>query len=75
MAPAATLADGGVILIVVSTGELTVTADEPLLPLAVAVMVALPPATPVTTPACETVAAAAFELDHVKLIPDMPLPN
>jgi hypothetical protein len=64
-------------VIVVRTGDgaVTVTADEPLLPLALAVMVALPPATPVTTPACETVAAAAFELDHVKLIPDMLLPN
>jgi hypothetical protein len=62
--------------IVVSTGDgaVTVTADEPVFPLAAAVMVALPPATPVTTPACETVAATAFELAHVKLIPDMLLP-
>jgi hypothetical protein len=42
-------------------GAVTVTAAEPWIPSLVAVMVALPAATPVTTPFADTVAAPVFE--------------
>jgi hypothetical protein len=47
----------------------TVTVDEPLLPSLVAVIVADPAATPVTTPLKETVAMPVLELDHVTARP------
>jgi hypothetical protein len=47
--------------VTVATGTgVTVTVDEPLLPSAVAVIVAVPTATAVTTPDCETVAMFVF---------------
>ena len=40
----------------------------------VAVIVAVPSATEVTSPAEDTVAALEFEVDHVTVAPDMVLP-
>jgi hypothetical protein len=40
----------------------------------VAVMVALPSATEVTSPADDTVAALEFEVDHVTVAPEMVFP-
>jgi hypothetical protein len=58
------------------TGE-TVSVAEPFTPSLVAVIVALPAATPVTRPVELIVAAAVFELDHVTARPvsSLPLPS
>src|SRR5437867_718599 len=51
------------VMVTDATGTLdTVTAAVPLCPSLVAVIVAVPPATPVTRPLADTVASAAFEL-------------
>ena len=55
-------------------GVVTVTADVPLLPSDVAVMVAEPAATPVTSPLPFTVATAVLLLDQVTTRPDNGLP-
>src|SRR5438270_928305 len=55
-------------------GVVTVTADVPLLPSDVAVMVAEPAATPVTSPLPFTVATAVLLLDQVTTRPDSGLP-
>jgi hypothetical protein len=52
-------------VLTVCVGELTVTDAVALLPPIVTVMVAVPAATPVTTPEVDTVAALVFELVHV----------
>jgi hypothetical protein len=44
----------------------TVTVEDPLFPSAVAVIVAVPGATPVTTPDADTVAVAALLVPHVR---------
>ena len=41
--------------------------DAPVLPLALAVTIAVPAATPVTRPVCVTVATEPFDVDHVKV--------
>jgi hypothetical protein len=48
----------------VGGGAVTVTDDVDDFVSAVAVMITLPAATPVTRPVCETVATDWFELDH-----------
>src|SRR5437764_12442102 len=55
-------------------GVVTVTADVPVLPSDVAVMVAEPAATPVTSPLPFTVATAVLLLDQVTTRPDNGLP-
>jgi hypothetical protein len=74
--PATTEADGGATLTVVTTGgaALTVIEAEPDLPELVAVMFAVPAATPLTTPAEFTVAAEALSVDHVTVWPDIAFP-
>jgi hypothetical protein len=52
----------------------TVMPDVPDFPELVAVIVAEPAATPVTTPLEFTVAAAALLVDHVTVCPDITLP-
>ena len=64
VAPTATLAVAGA-TVTVATGADTTTAAVPLLPSDVAVMVAVPGATAVTTPLVETVAMAALLDVHV----------
>ena len=61
---------------VVTTGgeAVTVIADVPDLPELVAVIVAEPAATPVTTPVEFTVAAAALLVDHVTVCPAITFP-
>jgi hypothetical protein len=65
--PATTDADAGATATVVTTGGAVATVMEavPDLSAAVAVIVAEPAATPVTTPLEATVAAAVLLLDHV----------
>jgi len=55
----------------------TVTVEMPLLPSLVAVIVASPAETPVTTPVVETVAMALLLVDHVTVRPvsTLPLPS
>ena len=67
VAPTAMLAVAGVtaIEVTVSVGAVTVRLAVPLTPLSDAVMVAVPAATPVATPAEVTVAAAELELVQV----------
>jgi hypothetical protein len=74
--PATTDAEGGETATVVTTGgaALTVIVAEPDLPELVAVIFAVPAATPVTTPAEFTVAAEALSVDHVTVCPDIALP-
>jgi hypothetical protein len=74
--PTLTVADGGATVTVVTTGgaAVTVIADVPVLPEHVAVIVAEPAATPLTTPAELTVAAAALLVDHVTVCPLITLP-
>ena len=55
-------------------GTVTVIAAVPLLPSLVAVTVAEPAATPVTTPLDETVAIPVLELDHVTARPESTAP-
>jgi hypothetical protein len=59
MSPAPTITSPG------GGGALTVINALPDLPPAVAVIVAVPAATPVTSPDCVTVATELFELAHV----------
>ena len=77
--PAMTDADDGATVTVVATGggggaAVTVIADVPDLPEVVAVMVAEPAATPVTTPLELTVAAEALLVVHVMVWPVMTAP-
>ena len=55
-------------------GLVTVTADVPVFPDQVAVIVAEPAATPVTTPLELTMAIELLLLDHVTVCPVMTLP-
>jgi len=55
-------------------GRVTVTVAVALTGPEVAVIVALPTATPVTTPASETVATAVFDDDQVTTAPDITVP-
>jgi len=71
--PVITLADAGA-TVTDATGAATLTADEPLWPSLVAVIVAEPPATPVTSPLPFTVATAVLLLPHVTTRPDSALP-
>ncbi len=71
--PAITLADAGLTL-TVATGTVTVTAAEPLWPSLVAVIVAVPASTPVTTPLPFTVAVPASSLAHVTTRPSSTFP-
>jgi hypothetical protein len=76
VAPATTDADVGATVTVVTTGgtAVTVMLEVPVLPELVAVIVAEPAATPVTTPLEFTVAAAALLVDQVTVCPVMTLP-
>jgi hypothetical protein len=58
--PVMTLAVAGVTVTLATGSAITVTVDVPLFPSLVAVMVAVPPDAPVTTPVLETVATAAL---------------
>jgi len=77
--PATTDADVGATVTVVTTGAgggpaVTMIADVPNTPELVAVIVAEPAATPVTTPLEFTVVAAALFVDHVTVCPVIALP-
>ena len=80
--PAAEIeADPGLTVTVVATGvggggagAVTVIVAVPLLLALVPVIVAVPAATPVTTPDALTVATAVLPLDHVTLCPVIGLP-
>jgi hypothetical protein len=76
VAPATTDAEVGATVTVVTTGgtAVTVILDVPDFPELVAVIVAEPAATPVTTPLEFTVAAAALLVDHVTVWPVIRLP-
>jgi hypothetical protein len=79
VAPTANEAVEGATVTVVTTGggggtAVTVTVDVPDLPAHVAVIVAEPAATPLTTPLEFTVAADALLVDHVIVCPVMALP-
>jgi len=69
-------ADVGATVTVVTTGDtaVTVTLDVPAFPELVAVIVADPAATPVTTPLEFTVAAVALSVDQVTVCPVITLP-
>jgi len=78
--PATTDADVGATVTVVTTGAgggtaVTVMLDVPVFPELVAVMVAGPAATPVTTPLELTVAAVALLVDQVTVCPVIRFPN
>jgi deoxyribose-phosphate aldolase len=74
--PATIDTDGGATVTVVTTGgtAVTVMLDVPVFPELVAVIVAEPAATPVTTPLELTVAAAVLLLDQVTVCPVITLP-
>jgi hypothetical protein len=76
VAPATTDDDVGATVTVVTTGgtAVTVMLDVPVFPELVAVMVAEPTATPVTTPLEFTIAAAALLVVHVTVCPVITLP-
>jgi len=76
VAPAAIVALGGDTVTVVTTGAtaVTVIAEVPVLPAHVAVIVAEPAATPVTTPLAFTVAAAVLLDVHAIVCPVITLP-
>jgi hypothetical protein len=76
VAPATIDAELGATVTVVTTGGIAVTviADVPVFPELVAVIVAEPAATPVTTPLEFTVAAAALLVVHVTVCPVITLP-
>jgi hypothetical protein len=76
VAPATTDADVGATVTVVTTGgtAVTVMLDVPVLPELVALIVAEPAATPVTTPLVFTVAAAELLVVQVTVCPVMTLP-
>lgn len=57
-----------------AVGAFTTTVDVPALPPLVAVIVAVPPATPVTMPAVVTVATLALDVPHVIVRPVSTLP-
>src|SRR2546425_3377395 len=67
--PTVTLAGEGVTVTLATGTGVTVTTDVPLCPSLVAVIVAEPAATPVTSPLPFTVAAAVLLLDHVTTRP------
>jgi hypothetical protein len=67
--PTLTLAEAGATLTDATGTSVTVTVAVPLFPSLVAVIVAEPAATPVTTPLDETVAIPVLELDHVTARP------
>jgi hypothetical protein len=78
--PATIDAEVGATVTVVTTGAgggtaVTVMLDVPDFPELVAVMVAGPAATPVTTPLELTVAAAALPVDQVTVCPVIGFPN
>jgi hypothetical protein len=74
--PAPTVAEAGETVTDVTTdgAAVTVIAAVPDLPDTVAVMVAVPAATPVTTPLEFTVAAGALLVDHVTVWPVITAP-
>jgi hypothetical protein len=79
VAPVASVTEAGVNTICCTTGGgacggFTVTTDVPVRPSTTAEIVACPAATPVTTPACDTVAAAPLLLDHVAARPSSGCP-
>jgi hypothetical protein len=79
LAPTAIDAEGGATVTVVTTGggggaAVTVIADVPDCPELVAVMVAEPAATPVTTPADVTVATAELSVDQETVCPVITFP-
>jgi hypothetical protein len=76
VAPTATEAEAGDTVTDVTTGAAVVTVmlDDPDLPELVAVIVAWPAATPLTTPFASTVAVAALLVDHVTACPLIGLP-
>lgn len=67
--PMGTVADEGVTVTLAAVGAFTVTAADADFPSLVAVIVAVPGATPVTTPAADTVATDGAPLDHVMARP------
>src|SRR4029077_6110584 len=74
VAPCCTLAGDGVTVTVATGTAFTVIADVPLLPSDVAVIVAVPTATAVTSPLPSTVATAVLLLAQVTTRPDSGLP-
>jgi len=72
--PIATVADWGLTVTDVTVASVTVMRAVPVLPSAVAVMVAYPAAMPVTSPAANTVADDGLELDQVTVSPGSTLP-
>src|SRR5437870_9487813 len=72
--PACTDAEGGVTSTVATGTFVTVTAEVPLFPSLVAVIVAVPGVTPDTSPLLLTVATAVLELDHVTVRPESGVP-
>src|SRR4029077_20672621 len=74
VAPCCTLAGDGVTVTVATGTAFTVIADVPLLPSDVAVIVAVPTATAVTSPLPSTVATAVLLLPQVTTRPDNGLP-
>jgi hypothetical protein len=76
VAPTKIDAEVGATVTVVTTGAtaVTVTAEVPVFPELVAVIVADPAATPVTIPLELTVAAAALLVDHETVCPVITLP-
>ena len=73
MAPLAKLGAGGVTVMEVSVGAITVSVVLPLVPLTVAEIVALPAESPVARPAELTVAAVVFVEAHVADIVTLPV--
>src|SRR5256886_15968984 len=72
--PACTLAGDGLTVTEATGTAVTVMLDVPLLPSDVAVMVAEPAVTPLTTPLPSTVATDVLLLDHVTTRPVSTLP-
>src|SRR4029077_3874498 len=72
--PCCTLAGDGVTVTEATGTGVTVSAEVPLLPSDVAVIVAVPTATAVTSPLPSTVATAVLSLDQVTTRPDNGLP-
>ena len=69
VAPTATVESAGDTVTVFTGSAMTVIAEVPLLPSTVAVIVALPAPTPVTSPVALTDATAGAELFHVADLP------
>ena len=74
LAPVATVAEAGLTATEATGTGFTVTAELPLFPSLVAVIVAEPTATPVTSPLVETVATAEALVVHVTVRPPSGLP-